>query len=427
MALHIQMSEEAEAEMRKAVNRNRISSILSTILFFVLGGGLLYFITETIMSDTPPSFLSYTPPAEDAPPTNTPVNKQLTSKSSAASPNVTPELIVAQDAVTTDMAPVDISMDTSLDFGSSLDIGMGMGMGDLGDGLGSGGSGLGSGSPGGSALEGTFYDFKLTKSGAATGITEKTSPKTQEVLAAFLKNWSAGTFSKYYSSKQKLYASNFLLPSCKASYAPVAFKCQDKCKPSAWAVVYRGKVKAPKTGWFRFVGTGDDVLAVRFGSSGTVLEAGWCIPSMYEEIGGNAGNVGAVAPAHGKAYHQKIAEGKDPKHRKYEFIKVPGLNKWNNELGGLTAGEPFKVEEGKDYPIQILISEVPGGAFGFCLLIEELDSKGKPTGKNQFDLFRTNFSLPDAAEIQSLLGGHSMGNLEMPPYNKDSLIWTAVP
>ena len=43
MALHIQMSEEAEKELRKAELRNKLSSIGACLLFMLLGGGLLVF------------------------------------------------------------------------------------------------------------------------------------------------------------------------------------------------------------------------------------------------------------------------------------------------------------------------------------------------------------------------------------------------
>ena len=41
-------------------------------------------------------------------------------------------------------------------------------------------------------------------------------------------------------------------------------------------------------------------------------------------------------------------------------------------MGGVVAGKSFKVKQGNVYPIEILISEIPGGEFGMTLLLEEV-------------------------------------------------------
>ena len=217
MAIHIQMSEEAEREMRRASLRNKLSSLLACILF-VGGGGLILTLTVVfIAAEVPAEFLAYVPPAQDAPPTNEPTTQQLSSKAASPSSNVSPSVIVSATAAPVAMADVDIPMDDSMDVGVSMDLGMGLGDG-FGDGLGEGGEGLGSGSAGGSALVGTFYDLKQTRSGAPTGLVSGGAgeAKVLEVLNGFLKSWSETTLNKYYRSPNKLYASSFYLPVCKA-------------------------------------------------------------------------------------------------------------------------------------------------------------------------------------------------------------------
>ncbi len=60
------------------------------------------------------------------------------------------------------------------------------------------------------------------------------------------------------------------MPVMDAKDAPKAFKVN---KPASyWAVHYRGKVRAPATGTYRFVGLADDFLLVRFGGR-LVLDA----------------------------------------------------------------------------------------------------------------------------------------------------------
>ncbi len=447
MALHIQMSEEAEAELRKNALKNKLSSVLACTLFMVLGFLVLYLSAVFIVGDTPVSFLAYTPPAEDGPPTNNPTPKELTSRSSPASSAVAPSVIVANSASAVSMAPVEIDMSDGLSMDASLDLGMGMGS-DLGDGLGSGGSGLGSGQGGGSALEGTLYDLKQT----GKGRSRKVSPlavqdggnlkinrnKYYEVLSNFLnKGWSTSQLSKYYESPTKLYASNFYVPVARARYAPIAFQVGDAKKPenqwvvqpAGWCVVYRGKVRAPKTGKFRFIGTGDDFIGVRFNRQ-VVLEGGYRMISAFDPKQPNGGPKVMLSQKDGReAFFRDVKAGRDNDHKGYELINtVEGIGIWGQELGGLLAGKEFSVKEGETYPIEILIAE-EGGAFGFALFIEDT-TDGKNSKAKKYDIFRTNFSNPSAAEVQKMLeetgSVHGSYRIDI-PYNEDSPIWTAVP
>ena len=437
------MSEEAEAELRKSALKNKISSVLACILFMLLGFGILYFTAVFIVGDTPVSFLAYTPPSEDGPPTNEPTPRELTSKSSPASSAVAPSVIVATSAASVAMAPVEIDMSDGLSLDSSLDLGMGMGDG-LGDGLGSGGSGLGSGSAGGSALEGTFYDLKQTGKGRSrksSGINPDAAGrrKMYEALSGFVnKGWSTSQLSKFYESDQKLYASNFYVPVAKARYAPIAFNVGDAkkpentwmCQPACWCVVYRGKVRAPQTGTFRFIGTGDDFIAVRFNRK-VVLEGGYRLISAFDpKVGEGTPKFRLSEKPQRDEFFRDVNSGKDREHKGYELAtNVTGVkgSVWDNELGGLMCGSEFKVEEGKTYPIEILVAE-EGGLFGFVLFIEDT-TNGKNSKKTQYDIFRTNFSNPSAKEVNQMLKDtNSDTGREMNiPYNEDSPIWTAVP
>ena len=132
------------------------------------------------------------------------------------------------------------------------------------------------------------------------------------------------------------------------------------------------------------------------------------------------------------AHKERIKSGKDKVHAKYEFINYPGINTWNSEIGGLTAGEPIKVKEGTSYPIEIAITE-EGGLFGYVLMWEHVSDNpvvknGKVTGGKKFYLFRTNFSAPSKEDLQKLIGKHAAGkDMEWPEFDPDSPIWVAVP
>ncbi len=408
MSLHIEMTPEAEAEMKRTVQRNRLSSIAIAVLCCFLGGLTLYLTVKLFEEQEPAALTQYTPPLEDLPPTKQPVTKQLQSRPASASSSVAPSVVVAAAAGPVAMAEVDVPTD-SMDFGTGMELGVGFGTGGLGDGIGTGGTGLGTEQAGGSTLEGTFYDLKQTSSGAPTGMTPGNCKK---ILQEFITTgWSKSMLSKYYVAPTKLYVSCFYMPVSKASEAPYAYKVEDKVKPSMWAAVYRGKVVAPKTGKFRFVGYGDDALVVRFNGK-NVFDYGWEHLTSGKMMGGQPGN---------------RAELKDDKGEPRKFYKYTKAgHDWNESAGGMCSGDVFSVQQGKSYPMEVLISEIPGGKFGFVLLIEDVDAPSTlkdGTGSPIFQLFRTNFAEPNVDELYKNMKEPLPGERSEVPYDKDSLIW----
>ncbi len=419
MALHIQMSEEAELTLKRRLMRSKISAIAACLGFVSIGGAALYFTYTLIKGNEEPAFKSYEPPPSNKPPTKEPKVQELSSKSSPPSAALAPPVIVSTASSSVVMAATDFPS-PDFGFGNEMGIGDGLGGNGIGDGLGDSGGGMGSGDAGGSTLEGTLYDLKLTKSGASTGINPSAQrAQVANIFKDFFENgWNDRELSKYYRSPTKLYASNFFVPVCHPKYAPIAFQCADKVQPSGWAVIYRGRVKAPKSGSFRFVGAGDDVIAVRFNRK-MVLETGYNVPTD------------GIGPGARPQYRKDVLAGKYPKKKGYEFIKIPGANTWNQEgeLGGMTAGLPFTVKEGQVYDIEIFLSEIPGGLFGFALLIDDIDDGLVVDGKKVFDIFRTNFGEPNKEELTSELQKHGAltKGMEWPQFNADAPIWTSVP
>lgn len=456
MALHIQMSDEALKQLKRAAFMSRLVS-LAVCAGFLLGFGTILYISITIIQGDPPAeFIGYTAAAEDGPPTDSPTVKELSAKVSTPTPTVAPSVVVAQNAVGAVAAPVSIDTAGEFEF-AEADLSIGVDV-DLGEGLGNSGAGLGSSTPGGSALEGTFYDLKLTRSGApskiANVITQKDEkgktvkilkvkePELMKVAHRFFKEkWRMSILSPYYMSKEKLYASSFYMPLAKDAYAPVAFQCDDVCQPAGWIAVYRGKVRAPKTGKFRFVGAGDDIIVVRFNNE-DVLEAGYRYPSLYDE----KGNDYWISSTSGKLkdFWKAVKEGKYKQFEGYECIStIKEIPLWNQAIGGLSAGKTFEVKQGQVYPIQVAVIEIPGGGCGFMLMIEDLTDGKKVKPGEKYDLFRTNFSTPTAQELFEMVKNakdskgvvrsyHQPGvtgpdKVNMAPYNEDSPIWTAVP
>jgi hypothetical protein len=185
-------------------------------------------------------------------------------------------------------------------------------------------------------------------------------------------------------------------------------------QPKQWFVVYRGTVQAPKSGRFRFVGAGDDVLTVRFNNR-LVFDYGYTMAAT-------GGGPGAISE---QSYQQDRNSDAIRDFKRLSPMPVPsvtyqyaGTRAINRALGGLAVGPEFEVREGVGYPIEILISEIPGGIFSTALLIQEegvtyqKDAGGLPI----LPLFRLDHSLPDP----SIKG-------EAPPFDPNGPVWKLVP
>lgn len=276
-----------------------------------------------------------------------------------------------------------------------------------------------------STLTGRFYDLKQPLD------PKKSKPLHRHQVVQFIKNfmdadWDREMLEQYYSPDVKLEAPYFYLPRCKASYAPEAFMCNTgnqkrQVQPLDWLVVYSGVVIAPESGKFRFVGMGDDAIVVRFDNK-VVLEAGWSIPSRSNMTLGTS-----------RTYQEELISPKEGKAL-YQYKETPH---WNSSLGGIPSGTPFQVKEGKAYPIEIILSEIPGNEFGFCLLIEKLANGNAPRGKfapgdsPTLALFRTNETTPDLKEIEESLRKDGKNYivrlpLEAPPFLEESPMWRAI-
>ncbi|HEY8991298.1 MAG TPA: hypothetical protein VIM46_04935 [Luteolibacter sp.] len=298
--------------------------------------------------------------------------------------------------------------------GSGAGTGFGTGMG---AGMGGGSAKLnpfGMVDPNANALVGSFYDLKQTERRAPTPLGKLTNfgeivNATREVLHDFVKRgWSERDLSsKYYQAPQKLYQTKVFMPNMKADEAPKAFNCEKEVQGSRWVVIYRGVVRPPKSGKYRFVGAGDDVLAVRFNGN-TVFDFG------YESVTGNL----SIRP--------NKAKMADPKDREWKRtrkdwampepleIRPQGSGLIIKDLGGIGVGMEFEAKTGVDYPIEILISEIPGGYFAAYLMIEEIgatyqkDKNGAPI----LPAFRLDANPPAQGEG--------------PPYDPNSAPWQLV-
>lgn len=231
---------------------------------------------------------------------------------------------------------------------------------------------------GGGGLKGYFYDLKQTPDHKLTDIKaggDSLSVKAHtKVMDEFFKSgWDEKLLEKYYRSRDPLVTYQVFIPVIDANKAPEAFDVQREVKPSHWIVLYKGTVTAPKDGSFRFHGFGDDTLAVRFNGQNVFLSN---LQRMETE--------------------SLFIDSSVPKRVKRRDIH-PG--KW------------FQVERGKTYPIEILISEVPGGYFKAVLVIEERQPD-KPYAHRTFQGAESNYAYP---VFQTRKG------TPIPPYVKPSM------
>ena len=232
---------------------------------------------------------------------------------------------------------------------------------------GSGGTGGGSGRPvslfglhtaGSGALVGTLYDFKQTAEGKPTNqaiadqgsmspLEKKPNDENHRFVGQFANaNFSEGMVENYFKGPQPLYAPQVFIPPIPSESGPSEFGLGDKVVGRRWGVVYRGKVTAPESGSYHFVGLGDDYMIVRF-QGRLVLD-------------------GSLTPPTGK--------------RPLKEYTYAGMDKAYH----FAESDPVQVIAGEQYEVKVLIGEQPGFIFCAMLLLEkegvkyETDPSGAP-------------------------------------------------
>ncbi len=382
---------------RLAASKFLFISIVAHLLF---GVGATYFIVQRIQSKRKVTFQS-------GPASANPSKRALEHKVSMAQKKKTggapPQ---AKRIVSTGIAKVSLPDLPTIPTASTVVPGMMAGMGGAGFGAGMGfgsGSGMGSGMgggvggggmtlfgfrSGGGGLAGHFYDLKQTRDGKPTQIDAN---KFREVLTACLASGGAGdALAPYFKAPTTLYAPQLFTPSILAEEGPKAFGVEKNVKKGGFiSAVYKGKVVAPKTGRFRFVGMGDNVLAIRFAGR-IVLDNG----SLH---------IGGTRPAEGYHYTLKWAS------------QAMGDRYYAGAVAGHGQGEIFEVQAGQAYDMAVIWGELDGGLSLLQVLIEEIgenyakDARGNPV----LPVFRMgNATLPKGDGL--------------PPTQNNAPVWRAV-
>ncbi|MFA6288462.1 MAG: PA14 domain-containing protein [Opitutaceae bacterium] len=244
--------------------------------------------------------------------------------------------------------------------------------------------------PGGT-LVGRLYDLKQFRDHKPNPAFVKLGGGGLAVkeVSEFVKGgWSSGALAEFFQAPTVLYATQIFVPGMTAAEAPKAYGVEKEIKPTAWVAHYKGKVSPPANGAYRFVGAGDDHLAVRLDGR-LVLDAGGRMVSNF-----------------------KTDRPKSPAYT-YDYSQSAWLNK---NRGGFTVGHRMELRAGQFYDIEIVLSEGPGGLFHALLLFEqegvayEKDGKGNPI----LPIFRVADSKTERSP------GY-------PPFMANGPVWRALP
>ena len=216
-------------------------------------------------------------------------------------------------------------------------------------------------------LIGTLYDLKQTsdrKPTAAAPANTGIAPYRTSVREFLESGWSPGRLQRFFKSPDMLVSGQLFITGRSADDAPKAFEVEKLMKPSRWVVHYRCYVEMPSSLPFRFVGSGDDFLIVRWNRK-IALDDGY---ETYLAGGGNYRDFGV-----------KVSQ-------EYKIDRRPG------SLSRLKAGPWIQVTKGTKVPVEVLIGETPGGVFDCYLAIEVAKSstkvKGQYEGEGKLKLFR---------------------------------------
>jgi hypothetical protein len=188
-----------------------------------------------------------------------------------------------------------------------------------------------------SALIGVLYDLKQTPDHKPTGMNFGNYFKVADEFLS--KNWDESVLNRYYRLSSPIFTTQIYIPSMGAGLGPKAFGAQDKIQPSLWIIHYKGQVSPPEDGTYRFVGSGDDIMAVAINGK-TVM----------------------AAPLH------------DPTESllpltKWKTPEPGGMN--GAGYGDLINGDWIDMKKDDVLDLDVIIGECPGGLFSAFLMIEK--------------------------------------------------------
>ena len=190
----------------------------------------------------------------------------------------------------------------------------------------------------GNDFVGTFYDFKRDRTGRP--IPMEPSQFSEELRRFVRDGFRTSRLAQFYRSPKKLYATAFMIPPVRSSVAPNAFG-ESETGGWCWMAHYKGPLVYHEDTKIRFWGNGDDVMVIAVDGE-VVLSACWPDEGNWgiSTIGGD--------------------------------WRSDAKNNFRFYLGNNLArvGDWIELKAGEPRELDIMIGEVPGGAFSAMLTVE---------------------------------------------------------
>lgn len=381
--------EQAHFQAARQARRERVVAVVVAVLVHALALAILALIViPGLAVDTPPLVareFKYTDAPDITPPTT--ISTTSRPKPSGASSPVA--RLISSNAPAAVMTPESVTRSSAVDPGVGAAMGMGMGFSGSGDG--GGGGMFGRPRNDGAMLPGTIYDMKQDAGGKPVPYDINVPPE-QNVFVRNIRrvidgDFRPSAFSGLYQGKQQLYLSYLAIPGVSANEGPKAFGMEKEIQPRGWFIHYAGEITAPRSGRFRWVGLGDDLLMV-FIDGKLVLNASW--PDIHHAIG------------RGWKPNDHVNE-----HQSHQSPKLV-YGDWVN-FGQM----PRRID--------ILFGERPGGLVGAVLLMEErgVDYPPGPQGRPLLPPFTVK-PLTDADKER-------LANFPGFQFNLDPVVFRATP
>lgn len=353
MSLHAQLSPEAAARLAAMQRQSTISAVIISFLVILLLGLLLALILIQPAVQEVNVLVGYTRPQDSEEPLDTQKPTLRPQPKPSAAPSAR-SMVIASTAPSEFAIPQmdEAPAEPTMDFGGADDFGAGLdGFGE-GQGAG-GGGGFGTANQASGGLKGSLYDFKQKPNGKPIAY-DLGNPNEfiERVLRLQRSRYSDAALRRHFEAPNSLYLTHLAIPFSAAAEGPSYFGAKDLMQPSGWVAHYRGRVKVPKTGKYRFSGLGDDYLVVLVDGKVRLV-----------------GSWSDIQPAVANGWTPTEPTGKF--HSPFYQVR-------------LVYGDWMNLREGQEIDVQIALGERPGGHVGFLLHMEEegvsyrKDSAGRP-------------------------------------------------
>lgn len=232
-------------------------------------------------------------------------------------------------------------------------------------------------------LDGAFYDFKQTPDRKPSGISQFPA----EVRAFVESGFDRRMLDRKFFRAPEARAVSFIgHPRMRANLAPQAYNLADVVQPERWIIHYRGTISPPRNGRYRFTAYADDQALVAI--DGKVVVDG---------------------------SRQKISD------RSFHGTQIYGNMPNTNDSNYSRTSEWISMNANRDYSIDIIVGENPGGVYMAWIFAEEEGVTYEKVGNwPRLPLFSTieMDGVPDWNKMMSELG---VTDARVPPMKEETL------